>query len=301
MSMHHNKAAIEILTLASGADRCDIIPALGGSIGSWTVNGQSMLRPASVASIAAADPFGVASFPLVPYSNRIGNGRFEWDGKQIALARNFSPEPHSIHGVGFELPWSVQSRTADSVVLGLRNRPGAAWPWPFEAQQRFALADGQLTRDLSAVNLADRPVPLAFGHHPYFPREGAYLQFRARGVWLVGNDGLPSLLVKPFDKFDYSTSMSVTRGDIDHCFTGWDGSARIAWQGQPLALDINASPELPNAVVCIRNDLDGFCFEPVPHVNDAVNRPDRASGMPIIQPGAAFTASIRFRAVPLAV
>ena len=296
--MQQRHEPVEILSLTSGADRCEIIPALGGGIGSWTVNGQAMLRAASMASIEAADPFGLASFPLVPYSNRIGNGRFEWDGKQIALARNFSPEPHSIHGVGFELPWSVQSRTADSVVLGLKNRPGAAWPWPFEARQRYALADGSLTLEMSAVNLADRPVPLAFGHHPYFPREGASLQFRAAGVWLVGNDGLPSLLVKPFDKFDYSKSMSVTRGDIDHCFTGWNGSARIAWRDKPWALDIAASAELPNAVVCIRNDLDGFCFEPVPHVNDAVNRPDRAAAMPIIEPGAAFTASIHFHAVP---
>jgi hypothetical protein len=97
-----------------------------------------MLRAASPVSIATGDPYGTASFPLVPYSNRIGNGKFEWDGKQIGLARNFSPEPHSIHGVGFELPWTVRSRADDRIVLELDYRPGAAWPWPFEAQQIIA-------------------------------------------------------------------------------------------------------------------------------------------------------------------
>ncbi len=295
--MLHERSTAEILTLSSGADRCDIVPALGGGIGSWTVNGQPMMRSASAASIAAADPFGLASFPLVPYSNRIGDGRFEWDGQPVSLARNFSPEPHSIHGVGFERPWSVQSRSADSVVLELMHRPGAAWPWPFRAQQRISLAEGRLTIDMSAVNLADHPVPLAFGHHPYFPRDGARLRFRAQGVWMVGDDGLPSLLVRPFDKFDYSNEMPVTRGDIDHCFTGWNGSAYIAWRDKSLALEITASRELPNAVVCIRSDLDGFCFEPVPHVNDALNRRDPQSAMPIIEPGKAFSANIRFRAV----
>ncbi len=129
---------MEILTLASGAGRCDVIPALGGGIGRWTVDGQPMMRPAGAASIAAADPFGLASFPLVPYSNRIGNGRFEWDGQSIALARNFLPEPHSIHGVGFQRPWSVQSRSADAIVLGLEYQPGSGWPWPFHAQQRIS-------------------------------------------------------------------------------------------------------------------------------------------------------------------
>src|SRR3984885_2146299 len=115
---------------------------MGGGIGSWTVNGKSMMRPASKASIEAADPFGLASFPLVPYSNRIGNGGFEWEGRQIRLARNFPPEAPAIHGVGFDSPWPVRSISGDSVVLVLKHRPGEGWPWSFEAQQRISLADG---------------------------------------------------------------------------------------------------------------------------------------------------------------
>jgi aldose 1-epimerase len=294
--MLSEKSNRETITLTSGVDRCDVIPALGGSIGGWSVDGQPMLRAASPVSIAAGDPYDMASFPLVPYSNRIGNGKFEWEGKVIALARNFSPEPHSIHGVGFELPWSVRSRAPDRIVLYLSYRPGAAWPWPFEAEQIISLDRGKLLLELRAVNRADRPVPLAFGHHPYFPRDGAYLQFKAQGVWLINDDGLPSLLVKPFGKFDYSTISSVTRGDIDHCFSGWDGAATIVWRDKPLALEIKASHELATAVVCIRSDVDGFCFEPVPHTNDALNR-RKDSSMPVIEPGGTFGARIEFRAV----
>jgi aldose 1-epimerase len=292
------KSNRETLTLTSGGDRVDIIPSLGGSIGGWSVDGQLMLRAASPLSIAAGDPYGMASFPLVPYSNRIGNGRFEWDGKVIALARNFSPEPHSIHGVGFELPWTVRSRAADRIVLDLSYRPGAGWPWPFEAEQTISLGQGQLLLELRAVNRHDRPVPLSIGHHPYFPRDGAHLQFKAQGVWLMNDDGLPSLLVKPFGKFDYATMTSVTRGDIDHCFSGWDGKATIAWRDKPLALEISASNELSTAVVCIRSDVDGFCFEPVAHANDALNR-RKDSSMPIIEPGSSFSASIAFRSVEI--
>ena len=295
--MLHEKSPIDILTLSHGTGRCDLIPSLGGSIAAWTVNGQEMMRSASDFSIATNDPFGMASFPLVPYSNRIGNGRFEWDGKRYALARNFPPEPHTIHGVGFERPWQVRARAADSVTLALYHRPGASWPFAFEAQQRVTLSDGALAIEMSAVNLADRAVPLAFGHHPYFPRGGAVLKFRAQGVWLVGDDGLPSLLVKPFDKFDYSNATSVARGEIDHCFVGWDRMAEIAWPDRRLALEITASEALPCAVVCIRSDIGGFCFEPVPHNNDALNRQGRDYAMPVIAPGKAFTASIVFRAV----
>jgi aldose 1-epimerase len=295
--LHAKAQKFPVLKLASGFDRCELLPGLGGSIGSWTVQGQPMLRAASDLAVASADPLGCASFPLVPYSNRIRDGHFEWAGRSISLARNFSPEPHSIHGVGFERPWDVCSSGADYAVLGLRHRPGAAWPWPFEAEQRISVANGLLNIEMSAVNLADRPVPLAFGLHPYFPREGAHLQFKAKRVWLMGDDGLPTLCVKPFDKFDYTIAMPVSRGDIDHCYTGWEGSARITWPRKAWALEISGSENLTCAVVCIGEDLEGFCFEPVPHLNDALNRHDADFSMPIAAPGERFTASVRFQAV----
>jgi aldose 1-epimerase len=295
--MNQRESAAESVTLLHGADRCDILPQIGGSIGAWVVEGQHMLRPAGAAGVAARDPFAMASFPLVPYSNRIGNARFEWDRKQIELARNFAPEPHAIHGVGFERTWSCSSRTADSALLTLIHQPDGNWPWAFEARQRITIAERELTLDLTAINRAPRPVPLAFGHHPYFPQRGASLTFRARGVWMVGDDGLPSERVKPSGKFDFSQETPVEHGDIDHCFTGWTGPARIAWADSLLELEVCGSWTLPSAVVCIRSGADGFCFEPVPHINNALNMPDREPSMPIIAPGKAFSASVRFRAV----
>jgi aldose 1-epimerase len=294
--MLNEKSKPAVLTLSRGADRCDLVPSLGGSIADWSVNGQAMMRRASSFSINTNDPYGMASFPLVPYSNRVGGGTFEWDGKTHSLARNLAPEPHSIHGVGFERPWQVRDQARDSVTLVLSHRPSASWPFAFEAEQRVSLEEGVLLLELKAHNLCERAVPLAFGHHPYFPRGGASLKFRAQGVWLNTEEGLPSLMVKPFEKFDHSNFGSVARGEIDHCYVGWDGRAEVRWLDRPLALEICASESLPCAVVCIRNDLDGFCFEPVPHLNDAVNHPGRDCAMPVIGPKQSFSASIRFRA-----
>lgn len=289
--------ATETLTLTRGAARCELLPHMGGSIGSWSVNGQEMLRAASEAAIAARDPYATAGFPLVPYSNRIGHGSFEWDGERQTLARNFPPEPHAIHGVGFQRPWQVQSHNGDSAVLRLSHRPDAGWPWAFEARQHITLTDELLILELEAMNLERRPVPLAFGHHPYFPRSGARLTFHAQGVWRADDDGLPYELIAPSGPFDFSKGAAVDDVDIDHCFTGWNGVAIIAWPDKPQGLGITASRELSNAVVYIRRELDAFCFEPVPHINDALNRSDRETAMPVIAPGESFEASIRFRAI----
>ncbi len=289
--------AIETLTLTHGAARCDILPQVGGSIGTWSVNGQEMLRSASEAGVAARNPYATAGFPLVPYSNRIGQGSFEWRGKLMDLVRNFPPEPHAIHGVGFERPWQVQTRSSDSAVLRLMHRPDAAWPWAFEARQRITLSDDLLVLEFDAVNLESQAVPLSFGHHPYFPCSGARLTFHAQGVWLVGDDSLPCELAQPAGQFDFSQGAAVENADIDHCFTGWNGVAIISWPDKAQALGIAGSRELSSAVVYIRRGLDAFCFEPVAHINNALNRTDRESSMPVIAPGESFAASLRFRAI----
>ena len=268
--MERREFTADAVVLAQGADRCELLPAVGGSIGAWTVEGQAMLRTASAASIAARDPYGMASFPLVPYSNRIGNAEFEFGGEHFTLARNFPPEPHAIHGVGFERPWLCSERTADSALLTLSHEPDSAWPWAFEARQRITIAERLLTLELSAVNREPRPVTLAFGHHPYFPPSGAHLSFAARAVWLSGPDGLPTEPVTPSGRFDFSQTTPVERAELDHCFAGWSGSAYIVWPARPWALQISASRSLPAAVVRIRGGADGFCFEPVPHVNNAL-------------------------------
>jgi aldose 1-epimerase len=289
--------ATETLTLTHGAARCDILPQVGGSIGTWSVSGQELLRSASDSGIAARDPYATGGFPLVPYSNRIGQGNFEWRGKLITLARNFPPESHAIHGVGFERPWQVQSRARDAAVLRFTHRADAGWPWAFDARQSITLTDDLLILEFEAVNLESQPVPLAFGFHPYFPRSGARLTFHAQGVWQAGDDGLPCELIKPCGPFDFSKGAPVENADIDHCFTGWNGVAIIAWPHKPQALGIIASRELSSAVVYIRRELDAFCFEPVAHINNALNRTDRELAMPVIAPGESFEASIRFRAI----
>ena len=284
------------LHLQQGSSECSLLPTVGGGIGGWSIGGQPMLRAATERSLAVEGAFGCGSFPLVPYSNRIGEGKFSWQGQDYSLARNFLPEPHAIHGVGFDRPWSVLACDDRSATLSLTHLPGSGWPWAFRALQHYTLTDDSLCIDMEVVNLAPLAVPLAFGHHPYFPRDGAKLRFKAQQVWLSDDSGLPALPVKPFEKYDYSSLSPVSKGDIDHCFTGWDGSAWISWDGAARALEIKASENLRCAVVCIRRDLSGFCFEPVGHLNDALNR-RTDFGVPVAEPGAAFRAHITLRAV----
>ena len=65
----------------------------------------------------ADDPLAMASFPLVPYANRIAQGRFAFDGADHQLPRNFGDHPHSIHGFGWQASWTAKATGADHVLL----------------------------------------------------------------------------------------------------------------------------------------------------------------------------------------
>ncbi len=283
--------------LSFGDNYCTLLPDVGGSLGGWRVGGQEMLRVASAADIAARAPLGMASFPLVPYSNRIADGRFVWSGTTIQLTRNFAPEPHAIHGVGWTTAWQLTALAENCATLTLAHTADAQWPWSFVATQTITLTDHQLQLDLAVKNTAPAPAPLAFGHHPYFDQEGAALHFHATKMWLADAHGLPAAQVDVAGGFDFNSCTPVAGHCVDHCYTGGNGAARISWAARALALEIETTPAMPAAVVYIPDGADAFCWEPVPHVNNALNMPGALPAMPIVAAGATLSSVLLLRAV----
>lgn len=254
------------------------------------------MRQASAEAIRTGNPFGFAGFPLVPYSNRIAQAHFTWDGEAVQLARNFPPEDHSLHGVGWQRGWTMTAQAEDRATLSLIHAPDADWPWSFEATQRFVLTEHGLSVSLAVTNCADRAVPLAAGYHPYFDLEGARLRFVATSVWLASADLLPTEASRPEGQLNFDMDAPVAGRTIDNCYVGVDGSATIAWDDRPMALEIRVSPPAPAVVVYVPQHGDAFCFEPVPHINNALNLPGEQPAMPVLSPGAKMETSVHFQA-----
>jgi aldose 1-epimerase len=287
-----------MLTLKHADACCTIHPELGGGLTRWTIGDQPLLRTADAASIENGDLLGMSTFPLVPYSNRIKHGQFEWDGQRFQLKPNFAPELHAIHGVGWQRAWTVSELTDSAATLTLKHSADENWPWPFEAEQRITIDDSRLVLALSVRNCADHAVPLAFGHHPYFDAVGASLRFAASSVWIAGTDSLAIQPVVPQGQFDFTEFAPVEGRDIDHCYAGIRGTTHIIWRDRPLALEIVSTPLLDAAVVYIPDKGSAFCFEPVPHINNALNVPGGHPQMPVVPEGERFAVTITLRAFP---
>lgn len=284
------------LQLTAGPSRLTLVPEAGGAIAAWRIGSQPMFHETGIAAAPGWDPLAMASFPLVPYSNRIAGGAFVWEGITHRLPPNRAGFAHPLHGVGWLRPWTVAECGDAHAVLRYEHRGDADWPWTFCAEQRFELSPTGLTVDLAATHLGTIDAPLAIGMHPYFDAAGAHLQFAAERFWHTGADRLPERATSPDVAADFAAGRAVAGHELDNGYDGWDGRAAIWWDNRPLGLATLS--DLSCAVVYTPADTGFFCFEPVPHSNNALNLGGEAQAMPVVAPGETFSAHVRFDVVP---
>ncbi len=288
-----------LVSVAAGAAQLVLAPGLGGGVVSWRRAGAALFRPPLADALQADSPRDLGSYPLFPYSNRIGGRRFAFEGTTYRLPDLMNG--WAIHGAGWRLPWTAHE--ADGrVTLSLDYPGGELWPFAFQAEQIFELEEDALTLRCVITNRHSGPAPVAFGQHPYFPRSpAATLRFAATGVQIPGPDKIPVAHQAVPAEWNHEAGLPVGPLALDHCFTGWAGSARLAYPDRGFALDITADPIFANAVVFIPEGQDFFAFEPVTNITDGINRMDGPvpPGLFVIAPGEQRRGAIRFEVVAM--
>jgi len=278
-------------TLTAGNLNVSIAPDCGGSISRFWHNGDAdleLLRPASAEDIAANSPLGMASFPLAPFSNRIRDGKFTFDGKSISLPLNFGDHPHAIHGHGWQARWSVLAQSDRALTLSYRHTADL-WPWSYMALQQFDLSPQKLSLTLSVRNDSDSDMPAGLGFHPYFPRTpGSRISANVDQIWSVDDEVMPLERVAPGDDNDPNKGIKVNAVALDNGYTGWQREAVITWPERNAGLKMTATAPLNSLVVFTPPDEGFFCVEPVSNCTDAFNLAaagDTDTGLHVITPG----------------
>ncbi|MDB5870699.1 MAG: hypothetical protein JWQ07_141 [Ramlibacter sp.] len=276
-----------MIQLQAGALVCEIEPRLGGCVAGLWLGGVPVLRSTPAAQLASARQAGC--YPLVPFSNRIAQATLLWQGTQHPLVRNNGPEPHAIHGVGWQRPWEVLESDESYALLAYEHPADSAWPFAFDSSQTVRLRGGALEFTLSLTNQSRQAAPAGLGWHPYFvKRTRSHISFQASGRWEMGEDKLP-------------TQRHAAQGldadcaflDIDHCFDGWTGVVHLRDE----LLHTRVTSSLSRLVVFTNETRDIVAIEPVSHVNNAMNQvqagADPASlGLAILQPGESLSAQM---------
>lgn len=261
-----------------------VSPEVGGALAGLQYSGENILR----SSEHLEDVRNSASYPLVPYSNRIANGSFSWQGKTHQLALNFGAHPHSIHGLGWQRSWDIVALTREQITLKLSHQPDDDWPFAFLAKQVIQLQAQSLTMQLRVQNIDAQTQPLGLGWHPYFFRRAhSHIATRMKSQWLADATQLPVDEVPCL-----AVDSAVSELAFDNCFSGWSRSALIEDEKFRLTL----SADCDHLVIYTPPGKDFFCLEPVSHVNNAIHAPNPTQrGLVAAQPGQAMERSLQLR------
>jgi aldose 1-epimerase len=299
----------EVETLQCGDLVAEIVPGIGASIAAFYTRSRNAepridwLRPTSDAALATGSPLELASFPLVPWCNRIRDGRFDWGGRPVRLAPNRPGSAHSIHGIGWQRPWRVVDRAGSWIELAFDDDGRGDWPFPFAASQRYELHEDGLLVELSLRNGGSEPMPAGLGHHPYFAHRrdgrGTTVQAQVEAMWLSDAELLPTTLARSHAAVDALRSgMPLARFELDNNFVGFGHESRVVWpDGNALRL-VGTSP-LDAFVLYSPADKDFFVMEAVSNCTDWVNLRQAGhaaaeTGGTALQPGATFSVQTRW-------
>jgi aldose 1-epimerase len=279
-----------MLALKSDDWEAELRPEIGGAIAALRHRGIDVLRPTPP---GARHPLETACFALAPYCNRIRDGRFCFDGRAIALTPNFAPEPHTLHGLSWQRPWTVESHVENKCVLVDDYDGRGSWPWAYRAQQRVRLGPKGCAVTLVLINRSADPMPAGIGLHPYFRRRPeTELHFAADHVLLSGADPLPTGITAPSGHFaDWTEGARLPGETVDHCFAQWSGEATLRDDLGTISMSADGAPHLH---VYAPADGSALCLEPVSHTPDALNRAPEE--MIVLPPGCAASLTMRISA-----
>jgi aldose 1-epimerase len=105
--------------------------------------------------------------PLLPWPNRIRDGRYSFAGVDHQLPINEVERGNAIHGLVRWNAWQPRENTGDRLLMQHRLHPQQGYPFDLDLTIEYALSEEGLTVTMTAVNLGAGPCPFGAGAHPY--------------------------------------------------------------------------------------------------------------------------------------
>lgn len=250
---------------------------------------------------------------LAPWPNRIGDGRYEFDGHELQAPLNEVERGNALHGLVASVEWQPVERTPSSVRLTARLWPSPAYAWPLDLTVTYALGPTGLTWTLGARNIGDSALPYACSVHPYFVPQAPgkvddwRLELPAASYLEVDPVRLLPREVVPVagTDFDFTEGRPIGQVFLDHAFTGvgFDADGRtsarllgadgrgveVGWDAACPWVQVHTA-DRPDAAY----DRTGLAIEPMTSPPDAFRS---GTDLVVLQPGAEHSVSWRVCAV----
>ncbi len=234
-----------------------------------------------------------ASFLLVPWSNRIRDGRFSFNGETIQLKAR--ADGTAMHGVVRNLPWVIESQDAEHIQLSFdsRHHDHLNFPFAFQSIATFRLEAAKFVMELSLRNTDSRPFPAGIGHHPYFVRtingDEVQLEVPCDRMFDLKDKMAYAEPIPVNEHLDFRQAKPLGSTEIDNLLTGTDHHCpiRLIYPQNGFVLDMLSDAIFKHVIVYAPEGMPFYAVEPVTNANDGFNlyaNGIEGSGVFILQP-----------------
>lgn len=163
---------------------------------------------------------------LLPFPNRLKDGKYHWDGQSYAFPINDTGTGNALHGFGMDLPFALthanfsnREATLELTTTYAGDRP--YYPFPFTAGVIFHL---EVPRSFSVTlylrNDGDQALPAGLGWHPYFRLSEKIGQHELQlpRLEMVGIDETMIPTGKRYPYTDFARRKAIGATVLDNCF-----------------------------------------------------------------------------------
>jgi len=210
-----------------------VVVEVGGGIRDYRVDGRPVLDGYGADEMCTA----ARGLPLVPWPNRLHEGRYSFDGRDYALPLDERDKANALHGLARWLSWQPVDIEDDRVTMAVTIWPRPQWPFTLSVAVEYVLGPSGLTVTTTAQDSGDGDLPYACGWHPYLTvgtptLDTAELHLPARTYLPTDADQIPTGRTEVAGTaYDFRSSRPIGDVAVDLAFTdlarGPDGLARL--------------------------------------------------------------------------
>lgn len=214
-------------------DQRAVVVEVGGGLRTYVVGGEDRLDGYGRDEVCS----GGRGQPLMPWPNRLRDGRYEFDGREYAVALSEPATRTAIHGLVRWANWAAVEHGDSRVTMEHVLHPQAGWPGILRLRIEYALGDRGLAVNASATNVGAAACPFGAGFHPYLTLgtrtvDSLTVQAPGRSYLEADERGIPVSKRSVQDTpLDFRSGRALGGDKLDHGFTDLerdpDGLARV--------------------------------------------------------------------------
>jgi aldose 1-epimerase len=270
-----------------------VVTEIGAGVRSWTVGGQELLAGFSAGEYDAT----FAGRVLVPWPNRVRDGRYTLDGVEHRLELSEPERGNALHGLVLQSRWRGVRTSARRVSLSYALAPRAGYPFELALAVSYELASGGVVMTVQATNVGAERAPFGAGFHPYLTPcttdvDDMVLEVPARARVPVDDRLLPTGSATPVDgtELDFRRARRLGSLRVDACFGELGrspaGVARVRLGTNSGSGQLTIWMDERFRFVQVFTADAAIAVEPMSCAPDAFNSGD---GLVVLEPGASFT------------